>query len=126
MEGSEPLEYQPVPSQDQPTSPLSNEDGVEESVDAEDESDKGDGENSKASGDANGDLKYENGEGAIGESCGDNACGNGATSSISLLGTGAGDNSNGFTTTTNSTKNNTKVSAMQNLNNLAIAKSSLR
>ena len=106
-------------------SPTSDEEGVGEGVGAGDESGEGDGEDSKACGGAGGDPKYGDGEGAVGESGGDNVCGDGATSSAPLSGAGAGDNSGGSTATANSTKSNTAVSAMQNLNNLAIAKSSL-
>ena len=117
MEGSESLEYQLVPPQDQSISPLSDEYGV----DAGGESGEGHGEDSKGSGGASGDPKYGDGdgEGTVGESGRDNACGDRATSSAPLLGTGAGDNSSRSTMTTNSTKSNTEVSAMQNLNNLA-------
>ena len=100
---------------DQPTSPLSDEYGV----DAGGESGEGHREDSKGSGGTGGDPKYGDGEGTIGESGRDNAYGDRATSSAQLLGVGAGDNSGGSTTTTNSTKSNTEVSAMQNLNNLA-------
>lgn len=126
MEGNEPLEYQPVPPQDQPTSSLSNEDGIGEGVSTGDELGEGDEENSKASGGVGGDPKYRDGEGVVAKNCRDNACGDEATFSAPLSGVGTGDNSNGSMVTTNSTKSNTEVSAMQNLNNLAIAKSSLR
>ena len=92
------------------TSLTSDKEGVEEGVGAGDKSGEGDGEDSKANGGADG----------------DNACGDGATSSVPFSGAGAGNNSGGSTTATNSTKSNTEVSAMKNLNNLAIAKSSLR
>ena len=55
----------------------------------------------------------------VGESGGDNACGDRATSSALHSGAGIGDNSGRSMAIVNSTKSNTEISAMQNLNNLA-------
>ena len=58
--------------------------GVGEGFGAENELGEGDGEDSKASGGTDSDLKYGDGEGVVGESAKDNACGNGVTSSADL------------------------------------------
>ena len=58
--------------------------GVGEGFGAENELGEGDREDSKASGGTGSDLKYGDGEGVVGESTKDNACGDGATSSADL------------------------------------------
>ena len=94
-----------------------NKKGVKESVGTGNESSKGNREDSNSSGGVDDDLKYGDDEWTVGENGGDNAYGDRVTSSTLL--SGVSDDSGGSMATTNSTKSKTKVSAMQNQDNLA-------